>query len=267
MTTRIVSLTPSITETLFALDIGDRVVGVTDACDYPSEAHAKPHVCSWFKPDMDRIKALDPDLILGLETAHQHIRPFLEPMGIQIELFNPHSVPDALADMLHLGRLLGEEVAAQKLVGGLEHRLDNLARRVGRIAPSERPAVSRVLEIGNNELMVAGPQSFQYDVIARGGGINVSTGIDDAYPKVSFQQFKTWDPDMVFICGSDKHRVPRLKVDPEWRSLKSVRNGKLYQFPCGLTCRTGPRIVDMAELLFHTLQAGRPSKSKLTGNQ
>ena len=63
MTTRIVSLTPSITETLFALDMGDRVVGVTDACDYPPEAHAKPHVCSWFKPDMDRIKALDPDLI------------------------------------------------------------------------------------------------------------------------------------------------------------------------------------------------------------
>ena len=232
MTTRIVSLTPSITETLFALDVGDRVVGVTDACDYPFEAHAKPHVCSWFKPDMDRIKALDPDLIFGLETAHQHI--------------------------LHLGKLLAEEVAAQKLVGGLQHRLDNLARRVRRIASSERPAVSRVLEIENDKLMVAGPQSFQYDVIARGGGINVSTGIDGAYPKVSFKQFKTWDPDMVFICGSDKHRVPRLKVDSKWRSLKSVRNGKLYQFPCGLTCRTGPRIVDMAELLFQTLETGRP---------
>ena len=258
MTTRIVSLTPSITETLFALDIGDWVVGVTDACDYPSAAHAKPHVCSWFKPDMDRIKALDPDLILGLETAHQHMRPFLDSMGIQLELFNPQNVPDALADILHLGKLLGKGVAAQKLVGGLQHRLDNLARRVGRIAPSERPLVSRVLEIGNGKLMVAGPQSFQYDVIARGGGINVSTGIDSAYPKVSFQQFKTWDPDMVFICGSDKSRIPRLKADPEWRSLKSVRNGKLYQFPCGLTCRTGPRIVDMAELLFNTLQPGRP---------
>ena len=267
MTTRIVSLTPSITETLFALGMGDRVVGVTDACDYPSEAHAKPHVCSWFKPDMDRIKALDPDLIFGLETAHQHIKPFLEPMGIQIELFNPNSIADALEDMLHLGKLLGEEVAAQKLVGGLQHRLDNLSGRVGRIAPSERPAVSRVLEIGNGKLMIAGPQSFQYDVIARGGGINVSTGIDGAYPKVSFQQFKKWDPDMVFICGSDKSRVPGLKTDPEWRSLKCVRNGKLYQFPCGLTCRTGPRIVDMAELLFHTLQGGSHSNSKLTGNQ
>jgi iron complex transport system substrate-binding protein len=260
MTTRIVSLTPSITETLFALDIGDRVVGVTDACDYPFEANAKPHVCSWFKPDMDRIKSLDPDLIFGLETAHQHIRPFLEPMGIQLQLFNARSVPDALADILNLGKLLDEEVGAYKLVSGLQHRLDNLARRVGRITPSERPSVSRVLEIGNDKLMVAGPQSFQYDVIALGGGVNVSTGIDGAYPKVSFKQFKTWDPDIVFICGSDKHRVPRLKLDPKWRSLKSVRNGRLYQFPCGLTCRTGPRIVDMAELLFQTLEMGRTSK-------
>ncbi|NOQ67231.1 MAG: ABC transporter substrate-binding protein, partial [Desulfobacterales bacterium] len=67
---RIISLTPSITETLFSLGCGDRVVGVTDACDYPPEANSKSHVCSWFDPDMDRIADLKPDIVIGLETAH-----------------------------------------------------------------------------------------------------------------------------------------------------------------------------------------------------
>ena len=75
MIERIVSLTPSITETIFALGAGRRVVGITDSCDFPPEVRAKPHVCSWFDPDMDRILDLEPDLVLGLATAHQRLVP------------------------------------------------------------------------------------------------------------------------------------------------------------------------------------------------
>jgi iron complex transport system substrate-binding protein len=100
---------------------------------------------------------------------------------------------------------------------------------------------------------VAGPQSFQYDVIARAGGVNVTTSFAAAYPKVTFQQFKKWDAEMIFICGTDESYLSRHKADQRWQSLSAVRNNRLYQFDCGLTCRTNPRIVDMAELLFHTL--------------
>jgi len=100
---------------------------------------------------------------------------------------------------------------------------------------------------------VAGPRSFQYDVIACAGGINVTSFLDAAYPKVTFQQFKKWDAEMIFICGSDKSYLARLKADKKWQSLRAVKNNKLYQFDCGLTCRTSPRIVDMVELLFQTL--------------
>jgi iron complex transport system substrate-binding protein len=250
---RIISLTPSITETLFALGAEDRLVGVSDACDYPPEANSKSHVCSWFDPDMDRIADLKPDIVIGLETAHNQLEPLLEARGIRLILFNPATVADALTDIISLGTLLGISEAAESLVEGLKHRMEKLAAQVKQLKPEARLTVSRVLDIDSEQLIVAGPKSFQYDVIKQAGGINVSSAINEAYPTVSFQRFKTWDPDMIFLCGSDQRYISRLQADPQWQSLAAIRNGKIHQFDCGLTCRTGPRIVDMAELLFRTL--------------
>ena len=252
---RIVSLTPSITETLFSLGAEDRVVGVTDACDYPPAANSKSHVCSWFDPDMDRITALKADLVLGLSTAHNQLKPLLKARGIRLILFNPSTVADALDDIISLGTLLGISETAESLVNGLKHRMKKLAAQVEQIQPEARLTVSRVLDIDNEQLIVAGPKSFQYDVIKQAGGINITSAINEAYPTVSFQCFKTWDPDMIFLCGTDLSYISRLQDDLQWQSLAAIRNGKIHQFDCGLTCRTGPRIVDMAELLFQTLYA------------
>ena len=252
---RIVSLTPSITEVLFALGTEERLVGVTDACDYPPDANSKSHVCSWFDPDMDRITDLKADLVLGLSTAHTQLEPLLKDRGIRLVLFNPVAVEETLADMKSLGALLGVSEAAESLVKGLKHRMKKLAAQVKQIKPEARLTVSRILDIDDEQLIVAGPKSFQYDVIEQAGGINVTTDIHEAYPTVSFQRFKTWDPDMIFLCGTDHSYISRLQADLQWQSLAAIRNGKIHQFDCGLTCRTGPRIVDMAELLFQTLYA------------
>ena len=255
MIERIVSLTPSITETIFALGAGYRVVGITDACDFPPEVHTRPHICSWFDPDMDRIRKLNPDMVLGLETAHEKLIPVFETRGIRLELFNPATVDEVFKDMLFMGALLDIATEAQALVAGLRKRMAVLDAKVLKIAPDERVTVARVLDFNGESLIVAGPRSFQYDVILRGGGVNVTTGIDEAYPKVPFAQFRSWDPQMFFICGGGLNALPRLKADLQWRRLKAVKTGRIYQFDCGLTCRTGPRIVDMAERLFQTIYA------------
>jgi iron complex transport system substrate-binding protein len=252
---RIVSLTPSITETLFAMSVKDRVVGVTDACDYPPEANSKSHVCSWFDPDLDRVTALEPDLVLGLTATHKQLALFLNKKGIKCTLFNPATVDEALADMQSLAALLSISEQVASLVKGLKQRLEKLAKQVDQIKPEAKQTVSRVLDYEDEQLIVAGPKSFQFDVIKQAGGINVSTAINEAYPVISFQTFKTWDPDMIFLCGTDQSYISRLQADPKWQSLTAIRNGNLHLFDCGLTCRTGPRIVDMAELLFQTLYA------------
>ncbi len=257
---RIVCLTPSITETIFSLGAGDLVVGVTDACDYPDEVNSKSHVCSWFDPDTDRLMKLNPDLVLGLKTAHKRFMPFFINQGIDCELLNPITIQDVLADILRLGELLNTAGAAQSLVNSLLNRLEKLDGLVRMIASNHHLTVSRVLDIQDDDLILAGPQSFQYDVIARAGGLNVTSSTDAAYPKVTFQQFQKWDAEIIFLCGADGSYLSRLKEDQSWKSLRAVRNNKLYQFDCGLTCRTSPRIVDMAELLFQTLY-GEEKKS------
>ena len=253
MLERIVSLTPSITETIFALGAGHRVVGITDACDFPPEVHTRPHVCSWFDPDMDRILNLRPDMVLGLATAHQLLAPVFETHGIRLKLFNPATVEEALVDMVSMGALLDIPKEAQALVQALRKRMAQLDAQVGKLAPDTKLTVARVLDFNNQNLIVAGPRSFQYDVIRHGGGINVTTDTEGAYPTIPFLQLKSWDPQMIFLCGTGTNIPPRLQNDVRWGNLTAVKTGRIYQFDCGLTCRTGPRIVDMAELLFQTL--------------
>ena len=254
---RIVCLTASLTEIIYALGLADRLAGVTDTCDYPQSAETKPNVGCWFEPDVAKLLALEPDLVLGSTAAHSRLRPDLEAKGIRVMLSDPCTVEEALAVMEGLGERLGAVERAQGCVHSLQKRLQVLDAKVKKVPLSNRLTTARVLDLRNNRSIVAGPLSFQYDVIARGGGLNVSGHLHEAYPKVSFARFCRWDPEMVFFCGSDRTFIPRLANDPDWRRLQAVQAGRLYQFDCGLTCRTGPRIVDMAELLFETLYETR----------
>lgn len=257
---RIVSLTPSLTEILFALGLGDSVAAVTDACDYPREARQKPHVHSWFDPDMDRICDLGPDLILGLESAHAQLKTRFEEKceGVPFVLTHPSSVDQALGDIAFLSNLLGVPERAQRLLTVLQKRLAWVDDHVHRISPDRRPTVSRVLEWTEDQLIVAGPLSFQYDVINRAGGRNVTGMLPGAYPKISLSQFQAWDPEVVFFCGVNARFIPRLREHPLWMPFRCVREGRVHGFDCGLTCRTGPRIVDMVELLHRTLYGEEP---------
>jgi iron complex transport system substrate-binding protein len=250
---KIVSLAPALTEILFALELGHHVVGVTDSCDYPVEVKDWPHVACWFDPDLEKLFALKPDLVLGLKTAHQQLTPRLESEGIRVILINSITVDEAITDMARIGKLLGAEEKAENLVVNLRARLAAVDARVRAIPKESIMTVSRILDLEDDQLHVAGPLSFQYDVISRAGGQNVSGSIPEAYPKITLTQLREWNPQMVFSCGFDLNTVPGMLNNPVWRSLKAVQSGNVFIFDCGLTCRTGPRIVDMVELLFNTL--------------
>ena len=187
------------------------MVGITDACDFPPEVHTIPHVCSWFDPDMDRIVNIRPDMVLGLATAHQRLAPDFETHGIRLELFNPATVEEALVDMVSMGALLDIPKEAQALVQALRKRMEQLDAQVGKLAPDTKLTVARVLDFNNQNLIVAGPRSFQYDVIRHGGGINVTTDTEGAYPTIPFLQLKSWDPQMIFLCGTGTNILPRLQ--------------------------------------------------------
>jgi len=250
---RIVSLTPALTEILFALELSHCVVGVTDSCDYPAEVKDCPHVACWFDPDLDKLMALKPDLVLGLQTAHKELKPKLESEGIRVVLVNPITVDDALSDMVRLGELLGARENSEILVANLRARLKAQDARVSAIPQKSRITASRILDMEDDRFYVAGPLSFQYDIISRAGGQNVTGSIQEAYPKITLTQLREWDPQMLFSCGYDLNSIATITSKPEWQSLDAVRSGRVFVFDCGLTCRTGPRIVDMVEILYQTL--------------
>ena len=253
---RIISLTPSLTETLFALNSGDRVCGVTDSCDYPAEAENRPNVACWFDPDLDKLFRLKPDLVVGLETAHAHLKPEIETRGIPVLLLNPVTVDDAIADIARIGKMLGAQKTAEKIVADLQRRIAAVDSRANNMVRSEKLTACRILDMEDGRFHVAGPLSFQYDIITRAGGINVTGDIPEAYPNITLSQLKDWDPRVIFNCGFDLNTNPGLAGKHQWQSLDAVRANKVFTFDCSLTCRTGPRIVDMVELLFKTLYPG-----------
>ena len=250
---RIISLTPSLTEILFALKLSHRVAGVTDACDHPAEVRDWPHVACWFDPDLEKLLALKPDLVLGLQTAHSLLKPKLESEGIRVLLVNPITVEEAITDIARIGDLLGASNKSGILTAHLRSRLSALNVRVNKIPEQSKPTVSRILDLEDDRFYVAGPLSFQYDMITQAGGRNVTCSIQEAYPKITIARLREWNPEVIFSCGFDLNSIPTIVNNREWRSLNAVQSGRVFVFDCGLTCRTGPRIVDMVEILFNTL--------------
>ncbi len=249
----IISLTPSLTEILFALESAHCVAGVTDSCDYPPEVKNLPNVACWFDPDLSKLSSLKPGLVLGLHTAHRKLKPELEARGIPVLLVNPTTVDESIADIARIGKILGVHEKSQNLVANLRERLSAVKAGVRSINKRDRLSACRILDLEEGLLHVAGPLSFQYDIIAQAGGRNVSGSIQEAYPKITFARLLEWDPQVIFNCGFDISATPGFTERPQWKSLQAVQSDRVYTFDCGLTCRTGPRIVDMVELLFETL--------------
>jgi len=254
---RIISMTPSLTEILFALESGHRVAGVTDSCDYPPEVKNWPNISCWFDPDLAKLYALKPDLVLGLQSAHHKLKPVLASEGIQFKLVNPVTVQDSIDDIARIGAMLGVDEISKRLVSGLRERLSIIDADVSEIPDRHKLSVCRILDLEDGCFHVAGPMSFQYDIISRAGGLNVTGSIREAYPRITFTRLLKWDPQVIFNCGFNLHTCPGIADNPEWQSLQAVRSGRLFRFDCGLTCRTGPRIVDMVELLFKTLYGSK----------
>ena len=154
--------------------------------------------------------------------------------------------------------MLGTQESSEKLVATLKTRLSTLDAGVKDIADHRKLTACRILDMEDGRFHVAGPLSFQYDIITRAGGRNVTATTGEAYPAVTLHQLRQWDPQVIFNCGFDLVTNPTLSDKPEWQALQAVQMGRVFSFDCSLTCRTGPRIVDMVELLFKTLYAENP---------
>lgn len=252
---RIVSLAPSLTEILFALGLEDKVVGVTDFCDYPEPAKKKARVGGYLSPSLETIVALRPQLVVAVPDVTN--RPLLErlsQLGIQVLGQEAQGLEDIWATIQAIGQATGTQAQAHRLVAearGRIERVQALTRRAPRV---------RVLFIfAYDPLVVAGGGSFFDEMIRLAGGTNVAGDSRVRYPKYSLEEILRRDPQVIFLPGRHRANADLLPAQDaaqpwrQWPGISAVRQGKIYAVNDTVLIRPGPRIAQGLELLARTL--------------
>jgi iron complex transport system substrate-binding protein len=250
---RLVSLAPSITEILYFLEAGDRLVGVTSYCNFPAEVKNKPRVGNYWDFNLEAILALKPDLVLAM--AHQGEGPgtlkVLRHWKIPYYLGRADSLPELFRLIEDIARVTGQEEVARRKLPLLKAR----ARRVQeRVRGLPRPRV--LLEIDQEPLITVGRTSIQGDLIQRAGGANIAGNIDQRYPVFNLEEVLKSRPDIILFTGmADAASLPRrMNFWRQWSMLPAVQAGRLHWVEPDLVDRPGPRLVDGLEMLanyFH----------------
>ncbi len=248
--TRIVSLAPSNTEVLYALGLGDRVVGVTQYCDYPPEAKQKPNIGGFSKIDLERVVGLNPDLVLATNIHNKTVVPELEKRGITVVVVEPKNVDDVLAKITFVGKITGASDAAAKLTAQMKTRIDGVAAKTA--TAKVKPRVFYEID---KTLYTPGPGSFIDDMIAQAGGMNIAADAKSAYAQLSAEVIIAKDPQVILLGDMNFGESPEsVKARPGWSNISAVKNGRIVPLSDeNLVSRPGPRIVDGLEMLARAL--------------
>ena len=245
---RIISLAPSNTEILFALGLGDRVVGVTQYCNYPEEAKEKEEIGGFATADPEKIIALKPDLILAKGSLQKSLVTKLEGKGQTVFWLYPQSVTDILESIETIGKLTGSSAAAQELRKEIEARIKGVEAKIKDIPEQERPTVFRVMNLGPPGTI--GGESFQTDIYRLAGGRNIFADTDKDYFQLDLKTLIKLDPDIIVVCGEDEEEAKKKIKDQEgWGDLTAVKTDRITVISCDLICRPSPRIAQTIEQL------------------
>jgi len=255
---RIVSLAPGLTEILFSLGLGSRIVGVTDYCNYPPEALTKTKI-GGLNPNIEKILILHPDLVVGVAGRFQqeNLARF-ERFRIPYIVVDPVSLEKIFQTVLILGKITGRSEMAAENVRHLRNRLEQIRQS----SRSESPP--RLLYVVDDDPLISvGKGSYLDDLIRDAGGINITGGIAKPYPLVSMEYVIRENP-QVIILATDADRkltdIQKRRWD-RWSSLAAVHDKRIYKVDRDLLNRPGPRILEGLEELAGLLHPVSTSDS------
>ncbi|MDI6854458.1 MAG: cobalamin-binding protein [Deltaproteobacteria bacterium] len=252
---RLVSLAPSITEILYFLEQGDKVVGVTAFCNYPSEVKNKPRIGTYWDFNLEAILALKPDLALGMahQGEGQGAYEILKEWGVPLYLAKADTLAELFHQVQEIARLTGSEETAHRKLPGLEDRVRRIENGVHGL-----PKPKVFLQIDQEPLITVGRLSIHNDLIERAGGENIAGHIDQRYPVYSLEEVLRARPEVILFTGMVGEKVLplRLKFWRPWSMLPAVENKRLSWVDPDLIDRPGPRLVDGLEFLARFFHPG-----------
>jgi iron complex transport system substrate-binding protein len=254
---RIISLAPSITEILFALGLGENIVGVTSFCDYPEEAKKKPKIGGMSNPSLEAVVSLKPDIVVMTTDGNpKEFEERLVSMKIKTYVFTARRIAELPQGIRELGAALGVKERAEKLARGIETGIDAFKTRKTAISTPKSAIPQKVLFIVWPEpLIVAGPGTVIDDAITLLGYENIASGAATAYPKYSIEEVINRAPGVIIIgkgSGMDMVAVSR-GILQRISSVPAVKTGAVCYLGDGLY-RLGPRVIKGIEELDQCLK-------------
>ncbi len=260
---RVVSLAPSITEILFALDLGPRVAAVTSFCDYPPEALARPKVGGLLDPNIEAIAAARPDLVI-LFAHQQTVREALRVLGLDCLEVHGDTMEQILDSIQVIARACGVPERGEALAGALRERVDAVARQP---RPPQPPrvlvSIGRTLGGGDlRDVYVAGEDGFFSELIRLAGGCNACPEKTIRFPMVSPEGILEMRPDVIVELAPDLERYSLTVSDVvrEWdrvREVPAVRFGQVHVFAEDYVTVPGPRFVLLLEKMAAVIRSAR----------
>lgn len=252
---RIISLAPSLTEILFALDLGDRVVGVTTFCKYPPEALQKEKVGGYVNPNHEKIVGLAPDVVFATRGTPRSLMEGLRKAGIATFALDQTTFEDVLGSIEQIGLACGVEKRGHELADRLRHVRLEIADKTKALREGQRPRALLVLSL--QPLFVAGPGNFQDEMLRDCGARNVS-GLQKPFAALSEEAVVQADPQVVVFPSNDsgqtvtkESQLRRLRASAAWRNVTAVRDGRIIVIDVEHLSVPGPRL----ELGFRELAA------------
>lgn len=241
---RIVSLAPSITETLFALGVGERVVGVSTYCDYPPQAARIDKVGTFLQPNVERILAKRPDLVIAVPSPGNRAPvESLRELGLEVLIVNPERIGEILDAIRRIAAAVGVAEEGARLVARIEGELGAVEARV-----AGAPPVRTLLLVGRAPFIAAGAGTYQDELITRGGGVNVAAGSGGAWPNLSLEFVVAQAPQVIVDAsmGSEEaaDRAASLAFWNDFPTIPAVRDGRVHGYRAYELLRPGPRVAE-----------------------
>ena len=256
---RIVSLAPSITEILFAIEAEEQLVGVTDFCDYPPGALKKSKV-GYSNPNLESLLALQPDLVV---TPNDFLKPDvitkLEELKIPVFILADKNVEGIFAHIQTLGRIVGRSSKADAVAMELRREVTAIQQRV-----QGMPPVRMLYVLNSQPLITVGPGSFIDQLIGMAGGVNVAAKSATAYPRLSMETVLQEDPEVLVFPVGKAEGISEGEQQSwrRWSTMTAVRQGRLHQISADRLNRPGPRIAEGLESLAGILHPDSPLGSR-----
>ncbi|MGA9047890.1 MAG: cobalamin-binding protein [Dehalococcoidia bacterium] len=243
---RIVSLAPSNTEILFAIGLDDRIVGVTDYCDYPEAAKTKTRVAGYSNPDLEQLVSVQPDLVVAESIQEKTVLPTLERLGMTVFVTEAYTLDTILNDISVLGKITGKSGQAGHLVDAMNSKINEVISKTQNLSPTQRPKV--MYATWADPIWTMGANTYIDDVIEKAGGTNIYEKDFEKARAVSLESVVEKNPQVIFVSGMETTGdavYNDIKDNTRLYAVDAVINNRIFKISdANLIERPGPRIVD-----------------------